>query len=162
MHSTPIVQFLILLMVANGTPIIAHDVFKEHWNWPIDGGRTAYDGRPWLGPTKTVRGPLVASLVTGLAAPLLGHSWVTGVLLGLCAMGGDLVSSFLKRRFGIKSSDSALGLDQSLEALCPAVLLRTPFALQWPDICAIVVAFFVLEIVLSRVLFRLHIRDRPA
>jgi hypothetical protein len=56
-------------------------------------------------------------------------------------MGGDLLASFLKRRLGIISSESALGLDQSLEALVPALVCRTPFAFQATDILIIVLAF---------------------
>jgi CDP-2,3-bis-(O-geranylgeranyl)-sn-glycerol synthase len=76
-------------------------------------------------------------------------------------MCGDLMSSFMKRRLGIKSGDSALGLDQSLEALTPAIMLRTPFAFQIKEIVIVVLAFFLLEICLSRLLYRLRIRDRP-
>jgi hypothetical protein len=56
-------------------------------------------------------------------------------------MGGDLLASFLKRRL-----ESALGLDQSLEALVPALVCRTPFAFRATDILIIVLAFCVLEI----------------
>jgi CDP-2,3-bis-(O-geranylgeranyl)-sn-glycerol synthase len=76
-------------------------------------------------------------------------------------MGGDLISSYIKRRLGIKSSESALGLDQSLEALAPALVFRTSFAFEVADIVTVVLAFFVLEIGLSRILYRLHIRNRP-
>jgi len=161
MHYTVIGQFLFLLVVANGAPIIARDLLRAHWHCPIDGGRTWYDGRPLLGPAKTVRGLLAAGIATGCAAPLVGRPFLLGVLLGLCSMGGDLLASFMKRRLGITSSASALGLDQSLEALGPALVLRTSFAFQTVDIVIVVLAFFVLEIGLSRVLYRLHIRDRP-
>jgi CDP-2,3-bis-(O-geranylgeranyl)-sn-glycerol synthase len=161
MQYTAIGQFLFLLLVANGAPILARDLLKEYWNAPLDGGRAWYDGRPLLGPAKTVRGLLAAVIATGCAAPLVGRSFLLGVLLGLCAMGGDLVSSCIKRRLGINSSESALGLDQSLEVLAPALVLRTSFAFQGAEIVTVVLAFFVLEIGLSRVLYRLHIRDRP-
>jgi CDP-2,3-bis-(O-geranylgeranyl)-sn-glycerol synthase len=111
--------------------------------------------------TCTVRGLLAAVIATGCAASLFGRSFLLGVLLGLCAMGGDLVSSCIKRRLGINSSESALGLDQSLEVLAPALVLRTAFAFQGAEIVTVVLAFFALEIGLSRVLYRLHIRDRP-
>jgi CDP-2,3-bis-(O-geranylgeranyl)-sn-glycerol synthase len=161
MQYTAIGQFLFLLVVANGAPIIARDLLKAHGNSPIDGGRTWYDGRPLLGPAKTVRGLLAAGIATGGAAPLVGRPLLLGVLLGLCAMGGDLLSSCLKRRLGITSSESALGLDQSLEALGPALALRTSFAFQAADVVTAVLAFFVVAIGLSRVLYRLHLRDRP-
>ena len=92
---------------------------------------------------------------------MVGRPLLLGVLLGLCAMGGDLLSSCIKRRLGIKSSARALGLDQSLEALVPVLVLQTSFAFQTVDIVIVVLAFFVLEIGLSRVLYCLHIRDQP-
>ena len=161
MHYTAIGQFLFLLMVANGAPIIARDILQERWSYPIDGGKTWYDGRPLFGPAKTVRGLLAASVATGCAAPLVGCSILLGVLIGLCAMCGDLLSSFVKRRLGMQSSASALGLDQGLEALGPALVFRTPFAFQAVEIVTIVLVFFVVEIGLSRVLYHLHLRNRP-
>lgn len=160
MHYTALGQFLFLLLVANGAPILARDLLHERWSYPIDGGTTWYDGRPLFGPAKTVRGLLAASVATGCAAPLVGRPLLLGVLLGLCAMGGDLLASFIKRRLGMPSGASALGLDQSLEALGPALVFRTPFAFQAADIVTIVLVFFVVEIGLSRVLYHLHLRNR--
>lgn len=161
MYSTTVGQFLFLLLVANGAPIIAQGILQERLNYPLDGGRTFADGRPLFGPTKTVRGLLAAGVATGCAALLVGRPGLIGVGIGLCAMCGDLVSSFIKRRCGIQSSDSALGLDQSLEALVPIVVFREAFAFHIVEMVTIVLAFFVLEIGLSRVLYRLHIRNRP-
>jgi hypothetical protein len=161
MYAARVGQFLFLLLVANGAPIIARDICQARWNDPLDGGRLWSDGRPLFGPTKTVRGVLAAGVATGCAALLVGLPGRTGVCIGLGAMCGDLVSSFIKRRCGMQSSESALGLDQSLEALVPAVVFRRTFAFHAAEIVIIVLAFFVLEIGLSRVLYRLHIRDRP-
>jgi hypothetical protein len=72
MHAPALGHFLFLLVVANGAPIIAWDICRERWNWPVDGGRIFYDGRPLLGPRKTVRGLLAASVATGCTAPLVG------------------------------------------------------------------------------------------
>lgn len=153
-------QLLLLLLVANGAPIIARNLLGTRGNWPVDFGGTFIDGRPLLGPSKTMRGVLAAVCTTGIVASLLGFPFVTGALFGLYTMVGDLVASFVKRRFGLPSSDSALGLDQSLEALCPVLLLRQYWSLSLADIIAVVVAFFVLEIVVSRVLYKLRIRQR--
>jgi len=161
MYAPTVGQFLFLLLVANGAPIIAQDIFQERLNYPLDGGRTFTDGRPLFGPTKTVRGLLAAGVATGCAARLVRRHGRTGVCIGLCAMGGDLVSSFIKRRCGVQSSDSALGLDQGLEALVPTVVFRGVFAFHAVDIAGIVLSFFGLAIGLSRVLYRLHLRTRP-
>jgi len=161
MRYTTIGQCLFLLIVANGAPIIAHDILHERWSSPIDGGKTWYDGRPLFGPMKTVRGVLAACVATGYAALLVGCSGLIGVGIGLCAMGGDLASSFIKRRCGIPSSESVLGLDQSLEALVPTVVFWEAFAWHIEEIVTIVLAFLVLEIGLSRILYCLHLRNRP-
>lgn len=161
MQVTGIVQVLFLLLVANGAPILARNLLGDHLSHPVDFGINGPDGRPLLGPTKTIRGLLAALVGTACAAPLVGVSWETGALFGLCTMLGDLGSSFLKRRMGVRSSESVLGLDQGLEALCPILALGRQFALQLADVFAIVAAFFVIEIVLSRLLYRLHIRNRP-
>lgn len=46
-----IAQLLLLLLVANGAPILAHKLLGETGSCPLDGGVKAWDGRPLLGPT---------------------------------------------------------------------------------------------------------------
>jgi hypothetical protein len=77
------------------------------------------------------------------------------------AMAGDLFSSFVKRRLGLPPSSMALGLDQIPESLFPLLACRLLLPLTWLDIGVAVVLFFVGELVLSRILFKLHVRDRP-
>jgi CDP-2,3-bis-(O-geranylgeranyl)-sn-glycerol synthase len=76
-------------------------------------------------------------------------------------MVGDLCSSFIKRRLGFEPSSRATGLDQIPESLLPALLGRWLLALPAGDVVAVTATFFVGEIVLSRILFRLKLRDRP-
>lgn len=76
-------------------------------------------------------------------------------------MAGDLFSSFLKRRAGIPPHGQAFLLDQVPESLFPLLVLAPTLGLTAPDIAVTVAAFVVLGIVLSRLLFRLKIRDRP-
>lgn len=152
---------LFLLAVANGMPILARDLCGERLGYPVDGGYVWRDGRPLLGPSKTIRGVVVAIIASSVLAPWVGLPLRIGTLIGCWAMLGDLVSSFLKRRLGIRSSDSALGLDQGLESLCPAFALRRELSLQTTDIFLVVAGFFLFEIVISRLLYWLHIRNRP-
>ncbi len=161
MHILPILKLLILLSVANGVPVIAKRLLGDRFAWPIDGNMRFIDGRPLFGPSKTIRGVVLAVLATSAAAPLLALAPGTGALVGLGAMAGDLLSSFTKRRLDFKPSSRATGLDQIPECLIPALLCRNDLALSWTDVAALVVIFFVGEIVLSRLLFRLRIRDRP-
>ena len=154
-------QLLLLLITANGMPILARKWLGARWSRAIDGGHRAWDGRPWLGVSKTWRGLLAALAVTPLAALPLGLGATVGLLIALGAMAGDLLSSFLKRRLGIEASGQALGLDQVPEALLP-LLLVTPLLRLGPlDILVLVAAFFLLELILSRILYALDIRRRP-
>ena len=156
-----ITRILGLLVVANGAPILARDLLWERWGWPLDLGSRFVDGRPLLGPSKTIRGVMAAIVATGCTACLFGMPAATGAWVGLWAMIGDLLSSFIKRRLGIASSDSALGLDQGLEALVPTLVMRVPWRLSVTDILVITALFFVVDVMLSRLLYKLHIRQRP-
>lgn len=160
-HFLLLAEILLLLGVANGTPIFAARLFGKHFNAPLDNGLKLADGRPLFGPSKTVRGLVLSVACTALAAGWLGHEWITGAGLASASMFGDLLSSFLKRRLGLRTHSQAFGLDQIPESLLPLLVLRQQLDLGYGDIAIIVVAFIVLELVLSRLLFRLHIRDRP-
>jgi CDP-2,3-bis-(O-geranylgeranyl)-sn-glycerol synthase len=100
-------------------------------------------------------------LVTAAGAPVVGLEWDIGVLVGGLAMAGDLASSFLKRRLDMPPSSRASGLDQVPESLFPLLACRNLLSLTIADIGACVALFFIGEVVLSRVLYALRLRDRP-
>ena len=154
-------QLLILLTLANGSPVIAKWIFGKYCSWPLDGNIKFVDKRPLFGASKTVRGILVSIIVTSVCAPLLGLTLTIGFLVATTAMAGDLSSSFLKRRFDLPPSSKAVGLDQIPESLLPLLVCRQALALTILDIAVATAVFFIGETVLSRVLFRLHVRDRP-
>jgi hypothetical protein len=154
-------QLLVLLTLANGTPVIAKKVFGARLAWPLDGGLGFIDRRPLLGRSKTVRGIVLAVLAAVLGGALLGPGWRIGLAVGALAMVGDLLSSFVKRRLDRRPSSQAIGIDQIPEALLPLLACRAALGLGLLDIVVVVVAFFVGELVVSRLLFRLHIRDEP-
>ena len=104
---------------------------------------------------------LLSVLVTAFSARLVGLGYKIGALIGSAAMSGDLFSSFLKRRMGLATSSRAIGLDQVPESLFPLLVCRRPLSLTIPDIALTVAAFFVGEILISRVLYKLHVRDQP-
>lgn|SRR5690242_15856220 len=161
MHFTALAQLLILLAVANGSPVIAKRVLGGRYARPIDGNLLFFDGRPLLGPSKTIRGIAASLLVTTLAAPLVRLDFTIGLLVAAAAMAGDLLSSFVKRRLGFASSSRATGLDQIPEALFPLLACRSALSLTALDIAVGCATFFVGEVLLSRLLFRLRVRDRP-
>ena len=159
----PIIELklLVLLIIGNGVPILARKLLGERWAYPLDAGLLFVDGQPLLGASKTLRGVLCAIVMTGAAAPLLGLAVAQGCLVGALSMLGDLLSSFVKRRLKLRRSSMALGLDQVPESLLPLLLMKDPLGLTWFGILRTVVLFFVLELVLSRVLFWLRIRNTP-
>jgi hypothetical protein len=161
MHLLPLIQILTLIVVANATPVVAKRIFGGRFSHPVDGNLTLWDGRPLLGPSKTVRGVLLALVVTAAAAPLLGLDAALGLGVGTTAMAGDLLSSFLKRRFGFAPSSRATGLDQIPESLFPLLACCSALALSGLDIAAGTAIFLLGEILISRVLFRLRLRERP-
>ena len=119
MHPVVIFQLLVLLLLANGTPMVAGKLLGARLARPLDGGLEFADGRPLFGRSKTIRGVVLAILVTIAGAPLVGLAWQIGLLTGALAMAGDLCSSFFKRRLGLPASSPAVGLDQIPESLFP-------------------------------------------
>jgi CDP-diglyceride synthetase len=156
-----ILQLLVLLMLSNGTPVIAKKVLGDRYSYPLDGNVRFADGRPLFGRSKTIRGLVLAILVTTAGGSLIGLGWKTGLLVGGFAMAGDLVSSFSKRRLNLPSSSRASGLDQVPEALFPLLACRRLLPLAAADIAVCVVIFVVGEVLLSRLLYAWHVRDRP-
>lgn len=156
-----VLQLLVLLAVANGTPIAAKCVLGDMLARPLDGGMTFNDGRPLFGPAKTIRGIVLSLLATSVAAALIGLPWQLGAVVAGAAMAGDLLSSFVKRRMGLPPSSKATGLDQIPEALLPLMASRLVVAVTFADIVAGTIIFFVGGIILSRILFALRLRDQP-
>jgi hypothetical protein len=156
-----LIVVLLLLGVANGAPMFAGQVLKERLATPLDLGSRLPDEQPIFGRSKTIRGLIVSIVCTAAVAALLGAGWRTGAELAALSMLGDLLSSFLKRRLRLPPHAQAFGLDQIPEALVPVLVLQTRLGLTAWDIAVLVGAFIILEIMLSRLLFRLHLRDRP-
>jgi len=164
-------NLLLLIIIANGSPVVAQKLLGERWRSPVDAGKHFIDGKPLFGATKTWRGIFAAWLPTSLVAWLMHLPFLTGSLIALCALLGDLLSSFIKRRLDMPSSSMALGLDQIPESLLPLLvvkyfaptLLPPPMQaeLTWTLVCKIVATFIVAGLVLSRILHRLHIRKEP-
>ncbi len=160
-HLALIAKLLVLLSIANGGPLIAKKVCGSRFSRPIDGGSVFLDGRPVFGASKTVRGALVSIAATTVTAPLLGLEATVGAAIASSAMAGDLFSSFVKRRLNLRPGSRATGLDQIPESLLPLLACLGWLPLTLSDILVGVTAFFLGEIYLSRMLYRLRIRDRP-
>lgn len=128
---------------------------------PLDGGWTFIDGQPLFGHSKTLAGLLAALLTSTLLASLLGLGWRIGLLIGCFAMIGDLFSSFVKRRLRLHPGSRALALDQVPESLFPLVVCAPLLEFSWIQVLLLTLAFLVLDLLLSRIAFKLGIRRRP-
>ena len=144
-----LIRMVILLLLANGAPVLAAYVFGDRLLAPIDGGRVLPDGRPLFGISKTWRGVICSIVLSALGGAWLLHSMALGVLIGLGAMAGDLFSSFLKRRLGKPSGSLLIGLDQVPESLIPGLLVASELGLSPQILLWSVIWFSGLELLLS-------------
>jgi CDP-diglyceride synthetase len=156
-----LLRLLLLLGVANGMPVLARRVLKDRFAAPLDGGLKFVDGRALFGASKTIRGILVSIAFTAIAGLCLGFDLGVAAALAALSMLGDLLSSFTKRRLGLEPHAQAFGLDQIPEALLPLLVLKSSLELDWSDVAFVVLAFVVLGVLLSRVLYKFGIREQP-
>ena len=162
MQVSLLIQVLALLVVANGTPVLAKKVFGNTWGRPLDAGVAFIDGQAILGPTKTIRGIVTSVVATSLCAIVIGLGWKVGALIAATAMLGDLLSSFVKRRLHLASSSMAIGLDHLLECLLPLLACRLLLPITFVDIVAGTACFILGALLLSPLLFKLGLRDQPS
>lgn len=156
-----VIHALLLLLVANGAPVIAWKLLGKRFAWPVDAGIMLSDGRPLFGRSKTWRGILSSIGLVSVVSWSMGYGVAIGAAFGGLAMIGDLSASYVKRRRGMVESSHARGLDTIPESLLPAVLLKSQLVLNGLDIAAVVLLFFTIEEFVSPILYRLHIRKRP-
>lgn len=156
-----IFQALLLLIAANGAPVISRKVLGNRLAWPMDNGLKLKDRHRLFGDSKTWRGLFSAVFFTTVITVLLGIQPLTGLLFGALTVAGDLMASFIKRRMGKAVSSRARGLDTVPESLLPLWLLKDSLALSLIDISVAVGLFFLIEEFISPVLYKLHIRNQP-
>lgn len=155
-HWFLILATLALILLANGLPALLGLLLGP--GRALDGGWLWGDGRPLLGPTKTMRGVLAALVATPIAAAAMGLAWHVGLLVALGAMLGDLLASFTKRRLGFPSSAKVPLLDTVPESLFPVLLVMGQLGLGWLDLALLILVFGVLDLVLTPLGHRLFPR----
>jgi predicted MPP superfamily phosphohydrolase len=134
-------KILILLWAVNLAPPLLTCFLGEKWSTSLDRGRLFIDGKPLFGSHKTERG-IAGGIVTGLLlGKVLGFPFWVGFLVGTLSMSGDLVSSFLKRRFAKPSGSLVPGLDQIFEGLFPFLVLGPTYSLPGMYIFLLVILF---------------------
>lgn len=152
---------MLLLLTANGSPILARELLGGRFSNPLDGGRTLADSHRLLGNSKTWRGLVAAVLATTMLALLFSWPWYLGATVGVFAMLGDVGSSFTKRRMGRPSSTMAPGLDHIPESLLPLLACKPVLELSWLQVLLLSLGFMAANMILSRLLHRLGIRQHP-
>jgi hypothetical protein len=154
-------KLLLILIAANGTPVILHRWLGGRFSWPLDGGMLFSDGYPLLGSSKTWRGFFSGMVGATIVATMLGFSVGFGAFFGALSLLGDMGSSFIKRRMNQPDSSKAMGIDQVPEALLP--LIAGAFYLDYGGVTIVIVTllFFLLNVLISPVLYQLGIRKHP-
>lgn len=163
MNILQLFYLLIPAYIANMTPpIIAKFV---RWNTPIDFS-CKLGGKPIFGPHKTWRG-LISGIITALIAGLLMQAYwpfefsplIWAVLTGTGALLGDIVKSFFKRRFDIKSGKSWIPADQidyTVGALALGSIVYFP---GWANALIIIFASAIAHIIVNHIGYYTGIRD---
>lgn len=146
---------------ANMTPPFVR--FWRGWNRPIS--------ERWLGSHKTVVGAVSGVVVAVVVAFIQSRihwsgsvvsdeRWpLIGLLLGVGAIGGDIVKSFVKRRRGVAPGGRWIPFDQ-LDFVIGALLLVAPLLdLSWRDVALVGTISFVADIAVNQMSYRLGIRE---
>lgn len=156
-----LVKTLVLIALANFSPILLRKLLGQRCSMPVDGGLTLKDGYRLLGDSKTIRGVISALVLVSLVGGLLGFSLFFSAMIALLAMVGDLLSSFIKRRRGLMSSERAFGLDQLPESVLPLLFAFVVGVISFYQVLLGAVVFFCFAVWISPLLFWLGIRARP-
>ena len=159
--SVELLQLLLLIIIANGAPIITRQLLKGSFSYAVDLGQKLADNNRIFGSSKTWRGIFSSLLITPVAAALIGCSIETGLLVAVYAIFGDLLSSFIKRRLSMEPSSMAPLLDQVPESFIPALMMRQTFNLDILSVIWLVLIFITIELLLSHILYKWGIRKRP-
>jgi CDP-2,3-bis-(O-geranylgeranyl)-sn-glycerol synthase len=147
----PVLDTLLLIIPANLAPWALARLLRGRWSAPLDGGLVLADGERLFGAHKTWRGVFAGTGACAAVAAGLGQGWLIGATFGLLSLGGDVVSSCVKRRLRHRPGTEVPGLDQLPEALVPSLMLARPLGLGIDSIAAVTAAFYVLNVAATRV-----------
>ncbi|MEM5871511.1 MAG: CDP-2,3-bis-(O-geranylgeranyl)-sn-glycerol synthase [Candidatus Aenigmatarchaeota archaeon] len=146
---------------------------------PIDQGRT-WRGKPILGPGKTWEG-LILGVVVGaivgtiqmlaypflpwelspVALDIIPMSPILGAWLGLGAMIGDIMGSFVKRRLGIPRGKPAPLLDQLDFIFGMLLFLSLISPIKWEWILILVIITPALHLLANFIAYSLKLKNVP-
>jgi len=154
-------KLLILVIIANGMPLLGTVLFGQLFAHPLDHGLKLSDGKRLFGNHVTVRGVVLAIAITTLTAQLTGVPAADGAIIACAAMAGDALSSLIKRRMDIQPGGMAVGLDQIPESFLPLLAMAGSYNLSLPIILALCTVFLLFDLLVSRLLYHYRWRSRP-
>ena len=161
---TRIVQLIYLMLpayLANMTPPFTR--FWRGWNRPVS--------ERLFGSHKTVVGAVAGILVALITAWLQSRiAWdgnlidyarwpLVGLLLGVGAIGGDIIKSYFKRRLKIPPGARWIPADQVDFVSGALVLVSSIARISLVDALIILAITFFGDILVNQIAFRLHLRD---
>ncbi|VAW64509.1 hypothetical protein MNBD_GAMMA09-916 [hydrothermal vent metagenome] len=155
------IHLLLMIIVANGSPIIIRNLLRNKWNYAVDADMVFINGQPLFGTSKTWRGIIASLCITAIVGIILGYSIQTGIMISSLAMAGDMSSSFIKRRLKRAPSSMAPLLDQVPESFLPALVMMQSFGLNLFSVFMLIAVFIIFELSISKILYRLGLRKHP-
>jgi CDP-2,3-bis-(O-geranylgeranyl)-sn-glycerol synthase len=174
--------FLLPAMIANMMPVFAARIDKANrFNHSLDHGRN-FRGKRVFGDNKTYRG-LLSGLVAAAGVGVIqlysadnfsffsdlhpledihsGGFILLALSLGLGALTGDAIESFVKRQLNLLPGESWFPFDQ-FDYIFGATLLTLPFGLlNFFEYCAVFLVGFCLHVTSTMIGFRLGYKDKP-
>lgn len=149
------IYFFLAAYLANAAPVIFGG------GAPLDGGRVFLDHKPLFGANKTVRGTL-SGIVIGSLTGLIQGDPLRGFLLSCGALGGDLLTSFIKRRLNLKPGAPFPVFDQ-LSFIFGAIVLVSlvPPPPSLDMVIVIVVATLPIHFISNLFAFLLKVKKKP-
>ena len=151
--------YILPAFIANGAPVI----FKG--KKPLDFNKTLFKKRIF-GDHKTIRGTfsgLFAGILTGIIESFfIPELLLPSIFLSIGAISGDLIGSFIKRRFDIKPGKSIPILDQ-FGFVIFALLFALPFD-HFPNLIGIILIFIltgILHPLTNFIAYKLRLKSVP-
>ena len=99
--SVNLIHLLLLIIIANGAPIILRALMGKRLDFAIDRGHRLPDNRRILGASKTWRGVIGAIIFTSIGAVLLGYPAPTGAQIAMYVV-TELLLSIILFKLGIR------------------------------------------------------------
>jgi len=158
--------YLVPLYIANATPILIHgktplDFNKKLWGKPIFG-----KGKTIIGAASGIIAGAASGAVISIFIPfvlgVIPNYMFLAFMLGLGAILGDLIKSFFKRRYGIKSGEKWDFADQ-LDFVVGGIILSALFARmpEWWIVLALLIATFFIHSATNFAAYKLKLKKVP-